>query len=148
MKKLIIILLFGIFVFPIATQAQVITDQQKSLYQNKVYKFTKMKSAGIGLTIGGSILTLSGFIMMVEGASRGSRYDYLSSDSNYCGSDLPASFYLGVLGTTLGISATAGGIVLWSIGGAKVRSYSKKLNPVSLNLNPSPNQMLSLSYRF
>jgi hypothetical protein len=124
-------------------QGQVISDQQKDLYQKKVYKFKKMKSTGVAITFGGAILTAGGIAMMIKGAD-----EYVNNDS-YSSTDLyPTSFYVGYVGAILGGAATTGGIVMWSIGGSKARSYSKRLNSLSLNLNPAPKQMISLSYRF
>lgn len=143
MKKLIAIILFGMFIFPLVLQGQVISDQQKDLYQKKVYKFKKMKSTGVAITFGGAILTAGGIAMMIKGAD-----EYVNNDS-YSSTDLyPTSFYVGYIGAILGGAATTGGIVMWSIGGSKARSYSKRLNSLSLNLNPAPKQMISLSYRF
>jgi hypothetical protein len=143
MKKLIAIILFGMFIFPLVLQGQVISDQQKDLYQKKVYKFKKMKSTGVAITFGGAILTAGGIAMMIKGAD-----EYVNNDS-YSSTDLyPTSFYVGYVGAILGGAATTGGIVMWSIGGSKARSYSKRLNSLSLNLNPAPKQMISLSYRF
>jgi hypothetical protein len=143
MKKLIAIILFGMFIFPLVLQGQVISDQQKDLYQKKVYKFKKMKSTGVAVTFGGAILTAGGIAMMIKGAD-----EYVNNDS-YSSTDLyPTSFYVGYVGAILGGAATTGGIVMWSIGGSKARSYSKRLNSLSLNLNPAPKQMISLSYRF
>ncbi|HPE77319.1 MAG TPA: hypothetical protein PLC80_14595 [Draconibacterium sp.] len=143
MKKLIAIILFGMFIFPLVLQGQVLSDQQKDLYQKKVYKFKKMKSTGVAVTFGGAILTAGGIAMMIKGAD-----EYVNNDS-YSSTDLyPTSFYVGYIGAILGGAATTGGIVMWSIGGSKARSYSKRLNSLSLNLNPAPKQMISLSYRF
>jgi hypothetical protein len=55
---------------------------------------------------------------------------------------------LGAYATTFGLVATGGGITLWAIGASKKRSYLKKANSFSLNLNPGLNQKLSLAYRF
>lgn len=143
MKNLIAIILLGMLIFPSVLYGQELKDRQKSLYQNKVYKFTKMKKTGIGLTFGGAILTAGGIAMMVNGAD-----EYINDDS-YSSTDLyPTSFYVGYVGAILGGAATTGGIVMWSIGGSKARSYSKRLNSLSLNLNPAPKQIISLSYRF
>lgn len=145
MKKNIIIILLGIFTFPNLLQAQLL-DQKKAIYQKKVISFSKMKRTGVGLTIGGAILTVGGIALMVDGAKQANHYD---SYNSYSTSDDPTGeFVLGYLATCIGVGATSGGIVLWSIGGSKARSYQKKLNSVSLNLNPGKHQMFSLAYRF
>jgi hypothetical protein len=144
MKKIIIILL-GIFTFPFLSQAQVL-DQKKSLYQKKVISFAKMKRAGVGLTIGGAILTVGGIVLMADGAKQANHYD---SYNSYSTSDDPTGeFIVGYLTTCIGVGAITGGIVLWTISGSRARNYQKKLNSISLNLNPGKHQLFSLAYRF
>lgn len=139
MKKICIIILLGFINFPFVLNAQVLTDQQKSLYENKVISFTKMKHTGIGLTIGGAALSVAGIAIM-------SNSGYI--DSYYSSDDEATQWALGYLTLLAGIGATAGGITLWSIGGSKVKQYNHKLNSLSLNLNPAPRQIVSLAYRF
>ena len=139
MKKINIIILLGFFIFPFVLNAQVLTDQQKTLYQNKVIKFTKMKKTGMGLTFGGIALSVAGVIVM-------NNSDFF--DSVYPTDEQYTEWALGYLVCAVGIGATAGGITLWSIGGSKVRKYNQKLDSFSLNLNPSPRQFISLAYRF
>ena len=139
MKKIHLIVLLGFFVFPFVLNAQVLTDQQKTLYQNKVIKFTKMKKTGMGLTFGGVALSVAGVIVM-------NNSDYF--DSIYPTDNQASEWLLGYLTFAVGIGATAGGITLWSIGGSKMKKYTQKLNSFSLNLNPAPHQLISLSYRF
>lgn len=140
MKKIIIIILLGIFILPNLLQAQVL-DQKKAIYQKKVISFTKMKNTGVGLTFGGVLVTIAGVAIMA-----GSDYDpYVSSTNSDGGS---GKWLLGYVSACVGVGATAGGIVLWSIGRSKARGYQKKLNSLSLNLNPGKLQMFSLAYRF
>ena len=133
------IVLIWLFILPFALQAQEIPYQQKLLYQNKIVSYTKMKTAGIVLTFGGTILSVAGIAMMAN-----SGYDpyYPMSDAGY------EKYVSGYLIAVLGISATAGGITLWSIGGSKVKKYTQKLNSISLNINPVPRQLFSIAYRF
>jgi len=147
MKKTIIFILLVLFIYPSALKAQ---DQKKMLYQNKVISFTKMKRSGIGLTIGGVLLTIGGAAMMVDGArqleenDRNETYDTYDSTSG----DMPAEFIAGYVTACLGVGATSGGIVLWSIGASKAKKYQQKINSFSLNLNPGQRQVFSLAYRF
>ncbi len=136
MKTLIISILLVVFASHISVQAQ---DQKKQLYLRKVEKFTTMRNAGIGLTIGGSVLTILGFSTMSNA---------VAEDPNLYTDESNSKFFSGYLVTALGVTATGGGITLWAIGGSKRRSYLNKLNSLSLNLNPGRNQMLSLSYSF
>lgn len=136
MKTLIICILLVVFASPISVQAQ---DQKKQLYLRKVEKFTTMRNAGIGLTIGGSVLTILGISTMSNA---------VAEDPNLYTDESNSKFLAGYLVTALGVTAAGGGITLWAIGGSKRRSYLNKLNSLSLNLKPGHNQMLSLSYRF
>lgn len=136
MKTLIISILLVVFASHISVQAQ---DQKKQLYLRKVEKFTTMRNAGIGLTIGGSVLTILGISTMSNA---------VAEDPNLYTDESNSKFLAGYLVTALGVTAAGGGITLWAIGGSKRRSYLNKLNSLSLNLKPGHNQMLSLSYRF
>ena len=151
-----VIILLGIFILPLVLKAQVVTgqqkplyqnypspDQQRSLYQKKVISFTKMKRTGIYLTFGGVVLSVAGIAMMVN-----SGYDPYY-DPYYPTSDEGAGLYLfGYFNAIAGVTATAGGITLWTIGGSKVKKYNQKLNSVYLNLNPAPRKIVSFTYRF
>jgi hypothetical protein len=136
MKTLIISILLVVFASQISVQAQ---DQKKQLYLRKVEKFTTMRNAGIGLTIGGSVLTILGISTMSNA---------VAEDPNLYTDESNSKFLAGYLVTALGVTAAGGGITLWAIGGSKRRSYLNKLNSLSLNLKPGHNQMLSLSYSF
>ncbi len=54
----------------------------------------------------------------------------------------------GVVLTEVGVIMVGGGITLWAIGGSKKAKYTRKLDALSLNLNPSIHQKISLVYRF
>lgn len=140
MKTITTIILLCAFACHFTVHAQ---DQKKYLYQSKVAKYNKMKNTGIGLTIGGGVLTVAGIVLMANGINDTSPYDPYSSDTEVGG-----TFALGYLATILGVTATGGGITLWAIGASKKRSYTTKLNSISLNLNPAPRRMVSLAYRF
>lgn len=136
MKTLIIFILLAVFASHISVQAQ---DQKKQLYLHKVEKFTTMRNAGIGLTVGGAILTIVGISNMSNA---------IAEDPNLYTDESNSKFAVGYLVTILGVTATGGGITLWAIGGSKRKSYLNKLKSLSLNLNPSPYHMVSLAYRF
>ena len=146
MKKIIIIILLGMFIFPYFLQAQVL-DTKKSLYQNKVISFTKMKRTGVGITIGGTILTAVGIGLMVDAVNKSNNYgttNYYSTDSN----DRVDEALIGYVGFFVGVAATGTGIALWAIGGSRAKNYQKKMNLVSLNLNSANHQIFSLAYHF
>lgn len=136
MKTLSIIILLVVFVSQMSLKAQ---DQRKQLYQHKVEKFTTMRNVGVGLTIGGAILTIAGISTMSNA---------IAEDPDLVTDNGASKFMTGYLVTVLGVTASGGGIALWVIGGSKKRSYSNKLNALSLNLNPAPHHLVSLAYRF
>jgi len=100
-----------------------------------------MKHAGVGLTIGGAVLTVIGVGVMATAETE--VYNYGSYESTN-----GDKFVMGALATELGVGMTAGGIVLWSIGSSKRNKYMKKMKSLSFNLNPDPRQKLTLSYKF
>lgn len=140
MKKTILMMMMCVLFSHFTIQAQV-QDQnrKKNLYESKIHSFTKMRNAGIGLTIGGAVLTVIGISTMSSA---------IADDPDMVTDSGTSKFLAGYVCTALGLTASGGGIVLWAIGGAKKRSYSEKLNSLSLNLNPGPRQIFSLAYRF
>lgn len=144
MKKIILALL-TIFAIQSSLQAQVavqINDSQQQMYERKVITFSKMKRAGIGLTIGGAV---------IAGVGTGLIIDYMIKlDSRYYdyNLDLDIEYAAGLGLTTLGVAAIGGGITLWTIGAAKSNSYKRKLDSFSFNLSPGYRQQFSLAYRF
>ena len=123
-------------VLQITVQAQ---DQKKYFYESKVHKYTNLRNAGIGLTVCGSVLTVVGISTMSSA---------VAEDLDFVTDEGISKFTTGYLCTTLGITASGGGIVLWAIGGSKKKSYSNKLNVVSLNINPSSCHLVSLAFHF
>ena len=138
MKAKIIFILLIVFAFNFTSHAQ---DQgeKKQLYQHKVESFTTMRNAGIGLTLGGTILTIVG----ISNASNA-----IASDPNLETDEAIQKYSVGVLVASLGLTAAGGGIVLWAIGGSKKKNYSQKLNSLSFNLNPTTYRLVSLAYHF
>ena len=134
MKTITTIILLCAFACHFTVHAQ---DQKKYLYQSKVAKYNKMKNVGIGLTIGGAVLTIVGINSMSNA---------VATDPDLVTDEGASKFAVGYLATILGVTATGGGITLWAIGASKKRSYTTKLNSISLNLNPAPRRMVSLAY--
>jgi hypothetical protein len=139
MKKLFILIAAGIIACHMNASAQ--DDYQKNFYLKKAASYDKMKNAGIGLTIGGVVLTAVGIAVLADAVTM--PYD---TQSEIDAAD--AKIAVGAYATSFGIFATGGGITLWAIGASKKRSYLRKANSLSLNLNPNLNQKLSLAYRF
>lgn len=152
MKRIFIIIFLGILFLPSFAQLQDV-EVRKTMYERKVVSFKRMKSTGVGLTIGGAVLTVVGTALMATSDlssdydneyDNGYRYGYDYENSN----DEVGQFVLGMLSVVAGVATTAGGIVLWSIGSRKTKQYQQKLDMISFNVNPSTQQMVSLSYRF
>lgn len=116
-------------------------SSKKDLYTLKIEKFSKMRNTGIGVTIGGVILTAVGIGVLSSAADM--PYDTQEEMDAF-----DTKVLLGTYTTMFGLAGTGGGIALWSIGGSKKKSYQKKLNTLTFNLNPNPNQKLSLVYKF
>ncbi len=159
MKKFRIFLLIGILSFPFLLSAQLLDQrnlqyQKKEIYEHKVMSFTRMKHAGVWLTISGAILTVGGVALIVNGANNSNTNNnpYLDQYDPYgvrnTSEEDAAKILFGTLTACVGVIATTGGVVLWTIGGSKARSYKGKLNSLSFNYNPGPRQLFSLAYRF
>jgi hypothetical protein len=136
MKTFFILTFIACFSATLTLHAQ---DQKKYLYQSKIHSYTNMKNAGIGMTAGGAILSIIGISTMSSA---------LNTDPDMETDEGLSKFTNGYLVTVLGVAVTGGGVTLWAIGGSKKRSYTEKLNALSLQLKPAPTQMLALSWRF
>ena len=139
MKKPFYLFIVGILVCQICISAQ--DNSKKDLYARKAANYSKMKSGGIALTIGGIILTAVGIAVLSDAANM----PYNTIDEQNAAD---TKIILGAYAATGGLIATGGGITLWIIGGNKNRYYLKKFNEVSFNLNPNLNQKFSLVYKF
>ncbi len=144
MKKIILFILLALFAAPYSMQAQELQQKQK-FYENKVIKFTKMKHAGVGLTICGTVLTVAGIGLMADGAIKNENLEYDMYSPEY--NEGSAEILLGLCSSVIGISAISGGVVLWVIGSSKANKYNH-LRSFSFNLDPAPNQIFTLAYRF
>lgn len=142
MKKHIILILFGILAFQMSAKAQE-DEEYKTIYREKIARFTNMKNAGIGLTIGGAVLTVFGITSISESINMMNNSNSTSSDNAAV-----AKYLTGMICTELGIVMTAGGITFWTIGASKRNKYIRKLNSVSLKLDPNPSRALSFVYQF
>jgi hypothetical protein len=147
MKKITTFILFGILAFQMNVSAQ--DFQQKDEYAKKIRSYSKMRNTGIILTVSGAVFIVGGVVLIVDGSKTETNYTTTYGYSYNSGSnDNSTEILLGVLGITVGVFMDTGGIILWSIGGSKKRNYTKKMNAVSLNLNPNLHQSFSLAYRF
>jgi len=134
-RTIIFLILLGVFALPYALSAQ---EQPKNLYQDQIIKYTKIKKTGRGIFFGGVALTAIG-----TGVTLGSMYNFHSRTEESVNTQANAG---GIL-LLAGIATMAGGTVVWVKGTKNVNRLNKSRS-VSFNLNPNPNQILSLAYRF
>lgn len=117
-------------------------ESQKDFYWKKAEKFGRMKKTGVGLTIGGAVLTIVGIGLIADAAhTETTSYGYYNEPNE-------ANLMAGVVALELGVGMTAGGIVLWSIGASKKNKYLNRIKTMTLNLNADSRQKLSLVYKF
>lgn len=120
----------------LAGQAQQDIDQYM-----KYSKGDRMRKTGIGLTIGGGVLTVIGISMLSSAnfTSTTNQYGQQQYSSNDPNAQSGALCLLG------GIGMLGAGVPLWIVGAHKVKKY--KPTGLSLNLNPAP-RGLGVSLRF
>jgi len=131
MKKLLA-MVFAIIAIQMSLSAQ---DDQKALFESKIKSYTRMETTGIILTISG---VLSGAI----------GFGVASSSSNDPNEIVSSEDFSGALLITAGVALVGCGVTFWAIGGANKTKYTRKLNALTLNLNPGMHQKISLVYRF
>lgn len=109
----------------------------KQLYDEKVKKFTRMKTAGMVVSIAGSVA-------MMLAVAQISNEDY----SLYSSTSDEEDYYIAATGVA-GVSMLGAGVPLWIIGARNQRKYNQKLNNLSVGINNNSNQRgLALRYRF
>jgi len=113
MKILIIIILIMFISLSLTLQAQKTNDYTKELIEQKIKSFRSMKTTGM-------ILTFTGIPLLVIGTPI-----YFKS-ANVDDLDV-GGMWIGAVMMISGELMTAGGIVLWSIGGSKTKKYKKIL---------------------
>lgn len=150
MKRKILLILIIALVASVPSMAQYDpnyrSDQNRvRTYSLKIEKFSRMKRTGIGLGIGGTVLTVAG-VALISSADWETNTTYnggqttTTNDSEGVG---------GVLMVLAGVPLTATGIVLGIIGNNKVKSYRAKLDGLSVNMLYTPDKKgLVLTYRF
>lgn len=137
MKKLIIMMLTFIIMVQCTITAQ---EEQKNYYRKKIVTYSKMKSAGTTMTIGGVLLTAIGISVFASNINTEFNSNTYDDDNDKA--------IIGMMAAEIGVGVAAGGVTLWAIGGSKKAKYRRKLNALSLNLNGSLDSKLSLVYRF
>lgn len=140
MKKFLFLIVSGLIIFQFSVSAQ--QANQKDFYWKKIERFNNMKHMGVGMTIGGTILTVIGIGVISDAANSYDSNSYYNTDEN------ENKMLLGILTTELGCGVAAGGVVLWTIGASKKNKYTAKMKSLSFNLNTDPLHKLSLTYNF
>lgn len=150
MKRNILIILIFAFVISAPAMAQYdpnyrMNQNKVTTYSSKVEKFSRMKRTGIGLGVGGALLTGAGVALI-------SSAEWETTTNNYGGQTTTTSDSEGLGGLLMviaGIPLTATGVVLGIIGNNKAKSYQSKLEGLSINMLYTPDKRgLALSYRF
>lgn len=135
---LLLIFLFGIGVSTYAQQ-----DPERMQYLQKVEKYHRMKRTGQTLTVLGSVLSVVGFVTMLNSSyeTTTNQYGTQTTSSGNPGAGLAA--YL------VGSACVGAGVPLWIVGGVNEGKYQRKLN--ALNVGAKINRDgagLTLRYRF
>jgi hypothetical protein len=136
---LFIFLLFLISILSI--NAQPISELTQEQLQEKVNKFKGLKTTGIVMTVVGIPTLIAGIVIYVNGLN----------DSNLSGgtTDYDGKVWGGLALMVVGELATGGGIVLWAIGGNKVKKYNNELNKRAGSLSlKTGKDGIGLVYRF
>ncbi len=149
MKKLLTLILTLALFSPLFAQiAPRDYSPQEYLYMKKVVSYDKMKRGGIGLAVGGTLITGLGTFLLADYVNKTINETYNDFYDVYTDDQLEFQRLMGIAATSLGITALGGGITLWVIGASKSKSYNDKLNSLTFNLSPGYRQQFSLAYRF
>jgi hypothetical protein len=108
----------------------------------KTEKFRRMKNTGATLTVVGTILTVAGIVTVVNNVE-----ETVPGSQTYTATNDKAA--TGAIMWLVGVGGMGAGIPLWAVGAHKYKSYSQKLNAVSIRFNASPQRAgLTLAYKF
>ena len=126
----------------IGMNAQPISELSEEQLQGKVDKFQNMRTTGIVLTAIGIPAFIGGVILYVNGLDE-------SNTSSGDISDIEGKAWAGLGLMVIGELALGGGIVLWAMGGSKVKKYRNELNMRQQSLSmQSGKHGIGLVYRF
>ncbi|HEY0771299.1 MAG TPA: hypothetical protein VGD31_13295, partial [Sphingobacteriaceae bacterium] len=135
-KTLTIVLVLVSFAFTCTAQI----DEEKALYIQKAEKYRRMKNTGQILAIGGTVMMVTGIVMLSNVETTTNSYGQTTTTGNVGGG---VALYL------LGGCAVGAGVPLWIVGGINQGRYERKLQTVSVSLNVSPRSTgIGLRYRF
>lgn len=149
MKRNIVIILILIMAGSYPSMAQYdpdykLNERRSELYSRKITTYSKMRKVGLGLGLAGGVLTVAG-VSLVSSAD----WETTSYGGSTSTTTTDSEGVAGLLMLVVGVPLAVTGIVLGSIGSAKVKSYSKKLNGLSFNIDYTPHRKgVILTYRF
>lgn len=141
MKKVLLLITFLSFVI-VPSFAQI--NSEKLVYLQKVEKYRRMKSTGATLTIGGSVLMVTGLIVLSN-----SSYEYVDYGNGNTQERTTGNPLAGAVIWIVGNASVGAGIPIWIIGKNNFRKYSNKLESVSIKVNTNPQYSgLTLACKF
>jgi hypothetical protein len=139
----IVILVLAAILFSIPAFSQVAQD--KSFYEQKVIRYTRMKKTGTVLTIAGTVLTVVGFVAL----SNATWEEYEDVNGNIQQRATGGNALLGGVCLIAGIGSAGAGIPLAIIGSKNKKKYEDKVKSLSFRFNANPNNTgLVLTYKF
>lgn len=129
-----------------SVNAQPISDLSDQQVQTKIDKYKGMRTTGIVLTSIGIPTLAAGIGLYVAGLlDSDESTDYYGNSTT----DIDGKVWAGLGLMVVGELALGGGIVLWAIGGNKVKKYTyeQKRRQQSLHIQSSKNG-IGIAYRF
>lgn len=113
----------------------------KMFYTSKYYKFKKMKTVGLIMTLGGGLLGVVGFSKMANApttTSYNGQVTYTTSDGNQ-----GAAMFL------VSVPLVGAGLPLAIVGNAKSKKYGRLMESASISPSLAPGRRgLTLTYKF
>lgn len=129
------------FIVALFSMSFLASHAQQNIEQYLKYsKGERYRRTGMGLTIGGAVLTVIGMSLLESAQKVTNAY----GQTQYAANDPNARS--GALCLVGGVGMLGAGIPLWIAGAHKVKKY--KLEGLSLNLNPQGRPGLGLGLRF
>jgi uncharacterized membrane protein len=125
--------------FSLSSLAQV--NNEKVVYQLKIDKYKRMKSAGIVMIVAGSLATVIGVSNISSATYTINQYGQRTTND--------PSAITGVLLVLGGAGLLGAGIPLTIIGSKQSKKYQRKFDALTIHLNLNPQQQgLAFSYNF
>jgi hypothetical protein len=140
---------FGIFFLfmVLALNSVMGQEENKQIYKDKIYTYTKMHNMGLALTGFGGGSLLAGSILL--GTLPDCYWDQSAANVNPDQKKYDQQAVQSMVFLSLGMGLLAGGLTMSHIAKKKVRSLSKQLNNVSLGVVKVPGgHAISLVYHF